>query len=210
MGDTYFRMNTIFKAYIPAWIMLGIASFSILGSWISQGIPAVSHRTSIILFIAVAAVLFVLPFLVAYNSDYGTGTIDGLAYLENTHPDDAAAVAFLRNLTGNEIIVEAENGDYSYYSRISSFTGIPGIIGQPFHEFMWRSDDTGWFTARLADIRAIYEQPDQTVGLLRKYNATLLYVGDAERQRYQVNVTVMPGLEKIYSFEGTEIYRRFP
>ena len=111
-----------------------------------------------------------------------------------------------RTLPGDEIIVEAEGGDYTYYSRISSFTGIPAIIGMPFHEYMWRGDDTGWFNARLTDIKSIYEDPEKTVPLMKKYHATLLYVGDAERERYKVNISA-DNLEKIYSVEGTEIYR---
>lgn len=151
-------------------------------------------------------ILFIVPFAIGYNADYGTGTLDGLAYLDTTHPGDAAAVAFLRGISGNETIVEAEGGDYSYYSRVSSFTGIPGIVGMPFHEFMWRSDDSGWFSSRLSDIRTMYENPDQTISLMRKYHATLLYVGDPERERYNVQVTGY-GLEKIYSAKGTDIYR---
>ncbi len=89
--------------------------------------------------------------------NYGGRTLDGLAYLNTTHPGDAGGVAFLRNLTDGERIVEAEDGDYTYYSRISSFTGIPAIVGQPFHEFMWRGDTTGWYSTRPADIRSIYE-----------------------------------------------------
>ena len=76
----------------------------------------------------------------------------------------------------------------------------------PFHEYMWRGDDTGRFSERLADVRSIYEEPDSTVPLMKKYNATLLYLGDSERERYQVNIST-GGLEKIYSAEGTEIYR---
>jgi YYY domain-containing protein len=207
MGDTYFRMNTVFKAYLPAWIMLGLASFSMVAAWLTSRMPVLSFRKAAVLVVIVTALLFITPFIVSYNAGYGTGTLDGLAYLENTHPGDAAAVAFLRNLTGNETIVEAENGDYSYYSRVSSFTGIPAIIGQPFHEFMWRGDASGWFTSRRADIRTIYEQPDQTITLMKKYNATLLYIGDSERQRYQVNITEIPGLQKIYSASGVDIFR---
>lgn len=206
MGDTYFRMNTIFKTYLPAWIMLSTASFVMVARWLTKRLPRLPEKKAAALALFAVGILFLLPFTVGFNADYGTGTLDGLAYLGTTHPGDAAAVAFLRNLTGNETIVEAEGGDYTYYSRISSFTGIPGIIGMPFHEFMWRGDDSGWFNTRLADIRTIYEQPDQTVSLMRKYNATLLYVGDAERERYMVNVTRI-GLERIYSAKGTDIYR---
>jgi uncharacterized membrane protein len=41
---------------------------------------------------------------------------------------------------------------------------------------------------------------------MRKYNATLLYVGDLERERYNVMLPA-EGLEKIYSSRGTDIYR---
>jgi uncharacterized membrane protein len=76
----------------------------------------------------------------------------------------------------------------------------------PFHEFMWRGDDTGWFSTRLNDIKLIYEEPEKTIVLMKKYHATLLYVGDTERERYEVNIPTS-GLEKIYSARGTDIYR---
>ena len=208
MGDTYFRMNTVFKCYLPAWILLGIAAFAMVGKWLEkQGkIPVLPARHSAVLAITVIGMLFVVPFVVPFTVSYGTHTLDGLAYLGDSHPGDAPAVAYLRTLQGNEILVEAEGGDYTYYSRVSSFTGIPGIIGMPFHEFMWRGDDTGWFSTRNNNIRAIYEQPDMTIPLMKRYNATLLYVGDAERERYTVNISPA-GLERVYSAAGTDIYR---
>jgi YYY domain-containing protein len=208
MGDTYFRMNTIFKCYLPAWLMLGTAAFVMIGQWLSAWgrMPVLSARQTLIVSIIVVCLLLIAPFAVQYNAGYGTGTLDGLAYLSATHPGDAGAVAYLRTLPGNELIVEAEGGDYTYYSRVSSFTGIPSIIGQPFHEFMWRSDDTGWFSTRKADIQKIYEQPGRTIPLMKQYNATLLYVGDAERERYNVDLPVS-GLRKVYSAHNTEIYR---
>ena len=209
MGDTYFRMNTVFKCYLPAWLMLGTSSFLMVAQKAAEWkkIPVFTLRQSTIITVTVVAILFILPFAIQYNAGYGTGSLDGLAYLSTTHPGDAGGVAYLRALPpGNDRIVEAEGGDYTYYSRISSFTGIPAIIGMPFHEFMWRGDDTGWFTTRKTDILAIYENPDQTVPLMEKYNATLLYVGDAERDRYNISLP-STGLEKVYSSDNTEIYR---
>jgi YYY domain-containing protein len=209
MGDTYFRMNTIFKCYLPAWLMLGTSSFLMVAQkaegW--KKIPEFSFRESAAITITIVCILFALPFVIQYNAGYGTGSLDGLAYLSTTHPGDAGGVAYLRTLPGNnDRVVEAEGGDYTYYSRISSFTGIPAVIGMPFHEFMWRGDDTGWSSTRKTDIRAIYEQPDQTIPLMKKYNATLLYMGDAERERYNVSLP-SAGLEKVYSADNTEIYR---
>jgi len=208
MGETYFRMNTVLKCYLPAWILLGMGAVTLAGRWVdeSRKIPDITSRTTAVVTITVVCLLFILPFAAQFNVDYGTGTLDGLAYLEHSHPGDAGAVTYLRTLSGDERIVEAEGGDYTYYSRVSSFTGIPAIIGMPFHEFMWRSDDTGWFSKRQADIRSIYEKPEETIPLMEKYNATLLYVGNAERERYNVCITGT-GLEKVYSAQDTEIYR---
>jgi YYY domain-containing protein len=208
MGDTYFRMNTVFKCYVPAWILLGISSLAMVGGWLARPgrIPILPVRKGAALAVLVIGFLFIVPFLVPLDLSYGGRTLDGLAYLDSTHPGDAGGVAYLRNLTGNEIIVEAVGGDYTYYSRISSFTGIPAILGQPFHEYMWRQDTTGWYSTRPGDVRAIYENPDQTVALMKKYNATLLYVGDTERETYNVSLP-STGLEQVYSGEGTEIYR---
>lgn len=208
MGDTYFRMNTVFKCYLPVWILLGIAASSMVGKWLSESswVPVISARNTTIITASVVGILFVLPFVIPFTLSYGTGTLDGLAYLKDSHAGDAGGVTYLRTLQGDYRIVEAEGGDYTYYSRISSFTGIPAIIGMPFHEYMWRGDDSGWFSTRLADVKSIYEDPEKTVELMKKYNATLLYIGDSERERYRVNISAI-GLEKIYSADGVEIYR---
>ncbi|MFA5331501.1 MAG: DUF2298 domain-containing protein [Methanoregula sp.] len=208
MGETYFRMNTVFKCYLPAWLILSLSAFSMAGKWLAKTgcIPVLPPKKSGMLAVIVICILFVTPFVVPLNNNYEGGTLDGLAYLGSTHPGDAGGVAYLRNLTGNEILVEAEGGDYTYYSRIASFTGIPAIIGQPFHEYMWRNDSTGWYNTRLSDIRTIYEYPDKTISLMKKYNATLLYVGDSEQERYNVSLPDT-GLIHIYSDQGTNIYR---
>jgi len=208
MGETYFRMNTVFKCYLPAWLMLGTSSFVMAGRWLitSSRISPVPVKLAEVATVAVLTVLFVLPPIVIAPVSYAPGTLDGLAYLSSQNPGDAGAIAYLRSLSGSEILVEAEKGGYSYYSRVSSSTGIPAIIGQPFHEFMWRGNDDGWYSERPADIRAMYEQPDKTIPLMKKYNATLLYVGDSERERYSVSLPAT-GLTPVYSSRGTTIYR---
>ena len=119
MGDTFFRMNTVFKCYLPAWLMLGTAAFVIAGQWLTKWgrVPVLSSEVMLLFPPSLSVCSLLPPFVVQYNSGYGTLTLDGLAYLSTTHPGDAGAVAYLRTLPGDEILVEAEKGDYSYYSR---------------------------------------------------------------------------------------------
>ncbi len=205
MGEAYFRMNTVFKFYLPAWILMGTAASVIVGEWlrgVDWRVPARAERALPVL--AVAALL-VTPFAIDIDFGYGSRTLDGSAYLRASHPGDAAAIAFLRDLPGDHVIIEAEGGDYTYCSRVSSFTGIPAVLGMPFHEYMWRGDE-GRIGERTADLRMIYEQPSRSIDLARKYNATLLYVGVEERDRYTVSLPV-GALELIYDAEGVQVYR---
>jgi uncharacterized membrane protein len=131
--------------------------------------------------------------------------------MERDNPDDYAAIVTLRELPGEYVLVEAEGGDYLYYGRISSATGIPAILGWPFHETMWRGDNPpGWYGERLRDLSIMYEQPDMTAGIMAKYNADLLILGTPERERYRIPDDEGSYLDLIPIFTAgtTTIYQR--
>lgn len=208
MGDVYYRMNTVFKFGLAAWMMMSAGAFIWLGEWLTQrfhGRPApvwaVRAGAGVIILLLICAPV-VIPDL---TYGYGGKTLDGLAWVDGTHPGDAAAVAYLSALPGNITIVEAEGGDYKYYSRISSFTGIPTVIGMPFHETMWRGHDAG-VSQRVADVQMIYADPSRSASLLAFYGVDYLVLGDAEKERYTVR---LPDdmTEEVFSQNGTTIYR---
>ena len=86
------------------------------------------------------------------TSGGGDRTLDGLAYLDSAHPADAEAIRFLETRSVSGGIVEAVGDDYSYGSPISSFTGIPTIVGKRSHELQWRTNSDGWWWTRLPDV----------------------------------------------------------
>ncbi len=214
LGGDYSRFNTIFKFYFDAWVLLGLGSLLLVGRWLAarrQVFPEAARRG-----VAVVATVALIAAPFALDVDIGRGllgieypaagyrTLDGLAYLDATRPGEAAAIEYLRTLEGSHRVVEAEGGDYGYCSRISSFTGIPTILGQIGHELTWRGNGA-WYAERPVDVRMIYEDPEETLVLMAKYNATLLYVGAPERERYTVNLPDR-GLCMIYDYGDVQIY----
>ena len=85
-----------------------------------------------------------------------------------------------RRYTGAGGIVEAVGDDYSYGAPISSFTGIPTIVGKRSHELQWRTNERRLVVDPDPGRRdGATRSPDQTVALMRQYGCELLYVGDA-------------------------------
>jgi YYY domain-containing protein len=207
MGDQYFRMNTVFKLYISAWLFFSVATAEMLGKILISLPGRVSAAVNPVI-VTMLVFLLVLPAAVTISiAGPHTPTLDGLAWLSRYHPNDGAAVTWLRGQEGNLTLVEAEGGDYGYFSRISACTGIPAILGWPFHETMWRKNTPeGWYGERTTAIRAIYEDPSRCTSLMKQYGADLLYVGGTEKEQYRVALP-SAGLTRIYSHGDVNIYQ---
>lgn len=228
MGDDYFRMNTVFKFSLIAWMMLGISCFTFIGKYLDKKFPKNSKteisqkmvcqnqtwpdkikspenkKCAYLLGIAICVILILPVLLPDMNYGYGGKTLDGMDWIKTHHPYDYEAIEFLRSLNGTVNIVEAENNDYTYYSRVSSMTGYPTIIGMPFHEQMWRGD-LGLVGERMSDVRKIYENPDDCISLMKKYGMTHIFVGKSEDEIYNVNLPYNQ-FKEIFRNEGATIY----
>jgi YYY domain-containing protein len=206
------RMNTVFKFYFQAWVMWGIAGAYALVSLFRRGrVGAVAVAA----LLTVSALVYPVMAIPARASEHGDPrTLDGAAYLAETHPDDYAAIAWLNeNVRGAPVILEAPGGSYSYEGRVSAHTGLPTLLGWAGHEHQWRGsyDEQA---LREPDIETMYTSvdPAEVLALLDTYSISYVYVGPLERTRYPAaGLAKFAGLmDVVYDTGAVTIYRYDP
>jgi len=189
------RMNTVFKFYYQAWVMLGCASA--YGLWWAWEVAAeAANRAWRSIFMTSSALLVIAGMVyppMAYRSrvhDFRPEpNLNGAATIARENPDDWAAIEWLReNAVGQRtgdipVILEAPGRSYNYEGRISAFTGLPAVLGWALHEAQWRGsyDERA---RREPDIAAIYSSSDnyEALDLLQKWQVKYVIVGNTERR----------------------------
>jgi uncharacterized membrane protein len=183
------RMNTVFKFYYQAWVMMGCASAYAVW-WIVRQASHSFGRPARYVFTAGASVLVLSGMVYTLMSTYSRvegfqsePNLNGASVVARDHPDDWAAVEWLmQNVSGNLVILEAPGKSYNYEGRISAFTGLPAVLGWALHEGQWRGSysEQGM---READISTIYTTNNYSLALelLHKYDVRYLILGNPER-----------------------------
>ncbi len=191
-GGNTVRMNTVFKFLYQAWILLALASAYGLYYVVSQrpagarltfSMPRVIYAIAAVVLIIAGTFYPVMAFYTKADEFRGAATLDGMAYLQTSSPDDYAAIQWInKNIKGAPVIIEAVGGQYSEFARISAHTGLPTVLGWGGHEVQWRGNANGW-EAREGDVNRIYATTDvnEAKTLLRKYDVTYVFVGRLER-----------------------------
>ena len=208
------RMNTVFKLYFQSWIIFSVVSGVILGTLLNLKIFAGTLTNHFVNFwgVTTAAVLLILFYytIVApinkFQKPY-VKTLDGIAYLKNQSFHEYQAINFVsKNIKDIDGIVEAVGNDYSDYGRVSSFTGVPTILGWPGHQSQWRNQ-TEEIYYREQDVFNIYKSDDinYVLGLLQKYSVSYLIVGPREIKKYQIDNPDKFGSYMDVVFENDEI-----
>ena len=141
----------------------------------------------------------------------GENTLDGLAYIARSSPGEYAAIQWLQeNGKEGEGIVEAVGDSWSPYGRVSSSTGMPTVLGWPWHEHQWRGSREP-FEGREENVRTIYTTPDasEAVRLLKEYDVQYVVVGPRERVSYGLGgLAKFPQIgEAVFESEDVTIYR---
>jgi len=218
------RMNTVFKFYLQAWFLWGIASAigiaGILERW-SRPLPVrpPQWRTtwSTVLTLLLLAILIypvmATPVKVGRRFQPTPPTLDGMAYMvgsvfQDQNRDirltsDYQAIRWIQdNVAGSPTLLEAQVPEYRWGSRVSIYTGLPTVLGWTWHERQQRWGYQGMIDQRLRDIKTMFESTDPALvaRLLQRYGVKLVYVGDLERAYYPA-----PGLAKFESMVGTQL-----
>lgn len=195
------RMNTVFKVYYQAWLLLAIVSaYGLYYCWtrpikisgrlrIPLRLPSYTVRYG---WMALVVVLLLAPIYYPVGAALdrtrnfsGGGSLDGLAFLRGRNSGEYESIIWLRDEAPRGRIVEAVGDDYSEYGRISSSTGLPTMLGWKGHEHQWRGS-TRSFQGREQEVETIYSSgdPEEVRRLLSAYDIRYVYVGPRERSDY--------------------------
>ena len=170
-----------------------------------------SHQVAAVVLVGLVLSLSIYPVL-------GTGwavvstdeepTLDAVAFVDERHAEEADAIQWLANRSGQPTMVSAPGTEiYQWANGPSSLTGVPTVAGWS-HEVGYRGHDPYW--DRVRDVRILYETSEarSRMALLEKYDVTYIYVGPIERERYDPNdFSQEPNLTTAYADDGVTIYR---
>jgi hypothetical protein len=189
--DFGYRINTVFKFYYQAWMLLSLAAAFAVAYLLQnlRGLMSILFRVLIGLVIFSGLLFPVFGVLTKTNNfkPYGGFTLDDFDRIIRENPDEAAAIEFLRSVPDG-IITEAIGGGYSAYARISMLTGLQTVLGWTGHEAQWRGsyEPQG---SRMDDITKLYttNRWDEAQSIIEKYNIRYIYIGGLERASMPVN-----------------------
>ena len=207
LKDDIGRMNTVFKFYVQAWVLFGVAAAFGLAGWIDRARAwgSLSRRlawtVSVVLFLGVA----LYPPMAArakirdrFSSEDQPHGLDGMAYMDKaeyfdnsldmrTDQDKAAILWMLENVQGSPVILEGIAPSYRWGNRFSIYTGLPAVIGWDWHQKQQRSViPQAVIDRRLAHVQEMYDSTDQerVRNLLDLYHVSYVVVGELERAYY--------------------------
>ena len=233
------RMNTVFKFYLQAWVLLALASAYFAWTLWDAGHFSLRKLTIprtfwLVLFAVLAIGILIYPVLgtrariVNRFNLIGMG-IDGTAYMDKAvFADDSGVIELGRELPaiehmqtevkGSPVIIEGLTGLYRWGNRFSVYTGLPSVVGWDWHQRQQRVGYDYAVTDRRADVDLFYRTVDIDTALevLDEFNVRYVIVGQLERNQYpEIGLAKFGRMEGdiltvFYQDEWTTIYEYAP
>jgi len=220
------RMNTVFKFYLQAWILLSIAAGVSL-AWVREHARRWRPELRHLWWGGMAALVFGGALFLPYGiraravdrmSPQVGLTLDGMAFMEHSVvfdgdpgrdsqeiplAGDYAAIRWMQDtIQGSPVILEGLGyREYLWSNRVSIYTGLPAVIGWRWHQVQQRMGVlpdvmVDW---RRDDVRECYNTTDvpHALEILARYGVRYVYVGEYERAYYDAE-----GLAKFDGMAG--------
>lgn len=190
------RMNTVFKIYNGAWLLLAVATAIVLLR--SQGSRLFAAKAVVLALAPVALVNLPLGIAQGWMQPRMVSprpTLDGRAFLKN-NPSDAFVIEALNGMARpGDVVAEAAGSSYRQFTRVAMHTGLPTVVGWEWH-LRQRGQSLGAIEDRVHDLEIIYTgvDPQMRRAALDRYGVDWIVLGDLERTTY--------GLERDDPFEG--------
>ncbi len=233
------RMNTLFKYYLEVWVFLAIGGAYMLWRLASQWLPRLRPAPAamwtflLALLIGCSLIYVVLGTRARVDDRFAElpPTLDGTAYMtvaehwerEQLFPlkwDREAIIWLQDNVEGSPVVMEAHMEQYRWGGRIANYTGLPTILGWPWHQTQQRHGYRDQIDERAADIRRAYDTIDtgEAMEFMKRFGVSYVVVGELERLNYRESglakfeaMAESGLLTKVYENQGTAIYwREFP
>lgn len=186
------RWNTIYKVVHAVWVLWGVAFGAAIAALVARARDHLApnrHTLGAVLAVVLLAGMLTFPAL-GFGGQAGVGvaerqTLDGLAWVEDAHPDEAAAMAWLDDRSGRPTIAEhPTTAIYQWGNAPSALTDAVSVAGWD-HQKGYRGVEA--YEARAEDLARLFEgSPTTRIEIAEHYGVEYIYVGPNEREAYDL------------------------
>ena len=213
LNPPYARTNTVFKIYFHAWSFLALGSvslfFAVMRDFFNNQKKLWVGYVLQIIFVMVLSVMlsytfvsidqYIAPKKSQFTLDRVTDPrfSNGYSYIKTLHKADYDLISYLLMKPFAHIAEIVTYDSYSYFARISAYTGMSTVTGWPLHNVQWYNGYEGKgklvktgelakieVANRVTDIETLYtsSEIDKVKNLLKKYDIQYVVFSAAEQE----------------------------
>lgn len=188
-SGAYKRANTMFKLCYQAFILFGLSMGYILVKYVSMPKSRAQKAFALagIMLFSTTIGYFNEALEAWFGGSYRTLSASRFLSDNDTYSKDDAAIKYINeNIKDQSVVLEMPGLSYTFFNRISVFTGMETVLGWQTHEWLWRSSGTldypAIVTERHDDVIALYTAQSEEIArfIIEKYGIDYIYIGECE------------------------------